>query len=186
MKQFLFAITIALVLAGSASAQSQLGPPSLWGGTLTVGKIQGVEVTPGTKDFEDQICWGQTFSMMDDTYSLTIAPDYYLNPGSIPWENLAKVTGGSWTLIVRAGKPNGVRVVQNGMLYGTVTGGLIEWSFNKAGNPVSGVLELQVNISGGTGTFANAGGSQTSGTFRGMVEYNGGAPIVTGAMDLMF
>jgi hypothetical protein len=183
MKRLALAITIILALAGAALAQA---PPDsgLWGGSFSVGKIQGVEVAPGTMDFEDSICWGKTFSMMNETTSLTIAPDYYFQPFSEPGEYLTKVSGGSWTLTHRGIK--GVRVVQNGMLFGTVTGGTIEWYFDKAGNPTHGELELQVNITGGTGTFTYVGGPHTTGAFTGVVEYNGGFPVVTGTMELIY
>jgi hypothetical protein len=60
------------------------------------------------------------------------------------------------------------------MLFGTVTGGVMEWYFNKAGNPTDAEVELQVNITGGTGIFGGVGGPQSTGTFHGTVDYSGG------------
>ena len=186
MKRFTFAIALALIMAGSTLAQSRPIPPPLWGGTLNVEKIQGVEAAPGTFDYEDWVCWGKSFSMMNDNASLTISPDYYFQDPAGSSEYLTKVTGGSWTLVYRTTTARLIPMPQNGMLFGTVTGGTIAWNFDKAGNPTSGVMELQVNIAGGTGTFTGIGGAHTTGFFYGTVEYKGGVPVVTGGMNLMY
>lgn len=185
MKRSAFAITLVLILAGGVLAQSRsvkTGPATAFSGEFgfSVPKIEGIEATKGTDDPVDSICWGRTFTMMNDNVSFNIAPDYYMIRVFDGVEDVDKVLGGSWTLINRNSK-------MNGMLFGVITGGSIEWYYGKDGTPAYGEINVTVNISGGTDGFSNVGGAKTFGTFTGTVNYSpSGVPVIQGSLELVF
>jgi hypothetical protein len=170
---------------GSAFAQTRNfnETTALWGGfSLSTDKMNGVEVSPGTLDYVDSICWGRTFSMMSEGNTFTIAPNYYFDQfaGGEPVEYVSKITGGAWTMVHKVGK-------YNGMLYGEMTGGTIEWYMDKSGKLTYGEISADLYIKGGTGSFEKFGGPSTYGKFTGRVDYDKeGVPFIVGSVDLMF
>jgi hypothetical protein len=185
MKRFAFAITLVLMCMGSAFAQArsitEITP--LWPGfSLSTDKMNGVEVSAGTLDYVDSICWGRTFSMMAGSNTFTIAPNYTfeLPTTGETLEYVSNIKGGAWTLVYKQDK-------HNGMLFGEMTGGTIEWYMDRTGKLISGEITAGLNIKGGTGSFEKVGGPSTFGKFTGKVDYDKeGVPFITGTVDLMF
>jgi hypothetical protein len=182
MKRLAFAITLVLVFIGSAMAQSARPDPGYWPGfSLSVSNLNGLEASPGTLDYVDELCWGRTFVMKSDGSSFTFVPNYYFDPkiGGEPTEYITKIIGGSWTMVYKSGK-------QSGMLFGEMAGGTIEWYMDKEGNAYA-IIDAQMVIRGGTESFGNVGGPHTSGTFKGRVDLAPrGIPVIQGSVDLMF
>lgn len=184
MKRLTFAITLALVLAGSAFAQK--APASndpFWGGSsLSVTQIAGLESSPGTMDYTDSICWGKGFTMMSDTAHFTFAPNYSWDFATgTAEEYYSKVTGGSWTLFYNRGTK------LQGLLFGEITSGVIEWQMDGKGNVMYGVMKTEMVITGGTGSFKDVGGPRTYGTFTGKVDYTlGKLGVVEGSVELTY
>lgn len=186
MKRIAFAITLVLVFAGSALAQTraEVRPGPFWEGhSLNIGKMNGVEVSIGTMDYVDGICWGRTFSMTNPDGHFTIAPNYSYDiifTQTDPQEYVSKITGGAWTMMFRLGK-------YHGMLFGEMTGGTIEWYRDKSGRLLYGNITAELNIKGGTDSFSTVGGPYSYGKFTGTVDYDKeGVPFIVGSVDLMF
>lgn len=175
MRRIAFIIALVLMLAGSAFAQraSTGAADPLWAGfPLVVTKMEGVEVSPGTIDSVDNICWGRTFLLMSETGSFTFMPNYTIEFKGEPGENYSKITGGAWTMSYKGGK-------KNGMIFGEFTGGEIEWQVDKAGNYEYGNIKASVIVNGGTGTFTGAGGLYSFGSFTGHINFSNGFSEVT-------
>lgn len=184
MKRLVFAITLALVLAGSALAQK--APASndpFWGGsTISVTQIAGLESSPGTMDYGNGLCWGRGFTLMSDQAHFTFTPNYTWDfaTGNAE-EYYSKVTGGSWTLFYHRSSK------LQGLLFGEITSGGIEWQLDRRGNVLSGVMDAEMVIMGGTGSFKGVGGPHTYGKFTGKVDYTQGKfGVVEGSVELIY
>lgn len=181
MRRFAFLITLVLMLMGSATAQfsgSGTRDP-LWGTTLNIPKMTGVEVSPGTLDYVDNVCWGRTFLTMNDSGSFTFIPNYSVDFAAEPTINYSKFTGGAWTLSYKEAK-------QSGMVFGEIRDGEIQWHTDKGGNVLYGVFFANLEIKGGTGSFASIGAPYHYGKFTGVIDYSSGTPLIEGSLELDF
>lgn len=191
MKHIIFAFALMLVLVGSAVAQSSMDdkPGPFWQGfSLSVNKMEGFEASTGILDKEEALCWGRTFTVMNETGVFTLSVNYnyarsatavdVLEPNSSVGD---PIVSGTWTMVVYKGGE------LRGMLFGDFTGGTMTWTTDKAGNLAYGSINGVLNIKGGTHDFAEVGGTQTYGRFNGFSDYTTkNAPFVTGSVDLMF
>jgi hypothetical protein len=182
MKQLVFAMALMLMLVGSAAAQRGAGDINVAQGTNTlfINKLEGVETFSGIVDTEDNIIWGNTYAVRNETATLTISFNRMMNIFSSDRDN---IVSGSWTMAVYK---NGEYA---GTLYGDVISGRAQQlDPNDVLNGGNGSITAKLRIKGGTDNYANAtSGEAAAGTYTGYLFTDGnGKPKVEGSVDLVF
>ncbi len=160
MKQLIFAMALMLMLVGSAAAQSDV---NFWqGSNLYINKLEGVETSSGIVDTEDNIVWGNTYTVRNETGIFTIS----FNREAFVRSSVRDViVSGSWTMTVYK---NGE---YSGTLYGDVASGQAQYNYDETGNVSTGLINAKLRIKGGTDNFANVTASEaTAGNFTGYVK----------------
>ena len=151
-----FALTTLVVFCGgAASAQTGARTPSTditvaapEGGAIST--FNGFEITTGHQEDAETygwVCYGKTAGALPGNFTLTANYEPLLN--EVTAGVTQSITGGTWTLPVYTQTITGTTYM--GVLYGTVTGGTLQWD----DKGYSGTMNVQLQITGGTQTMAD-------------------------------
>jgi hypothetical protein len=166
------------MLVGSAAAQAA-DPTPVWTGSSFGEKMNGVEVSNGVADLEDNMTWGKTITLRGESGEFTANINTIGTKPDIASGN--KVVGGTWTLTVYKGG------LFYGKMFGEFVGGIIEYQTDENGAILSEHIRAEMVIKGGEEAYKNIGGDQTYGVLDSDANLRTrGRHVYVGSVSLIF